>query len=347
MSPSKENDTSNRRICTDSFDNQFTSFQRCLDEQMSCILQSILGLPSALTDPRSWPREESIGKVREGWREHPHDHQGQNLISGEAAVTTFLSESPYSPLNVESDPHLKMFGPLWRQAFADLMDASEGRRLTSSATTLSKSEWRDHYVPRWAKMVEQRAREPCPVPPILGALGVAADAVEHLRAFSRAFADEAGALNSRRDNLDYDRNEEEEARTELDMYERMLGLGSESPSETRDQPTLSAPTAESSREPERAAPSQQTQQPSVISTLTTTERVTMPDGSVRTKKVLKKRFADGSEESNESEEVQAPRNKPSAGILDDTRNRHTTKPPGSTLSEPEDKEKKKGGWFWS
>ncbi|KIW68529.1 hypothetical protein PV04_04468 [Phialophora macrospora] len=42
---------------------------------------------------------------------------------------------------------------------------------------------------------------------------------------------------------------------------------------------------------------------SIISTLTTTTTRTLPDGSVETKRVLKRRFADGSEEKDESVEV--------------------------------------------
>ncbi|OCT52504.1 hypothetical protein CLCR_09755 [Cladophialophora carrionii] len=47
---------------------------------------------------------------------------------------------------------------------------------------------------------------------------------------------------------------------------------------------------------------------SIISTLTTTTTRTLPDGSVETKRILKRRFADGSEESDERVEV---RNAPS------------------------------------
>jgi hypothetical protein len=42
---------------------------------------------------------------------------------------------------------------------------------------------------------------------------------------------------------------------------------------------------------------------SIISTLTTTTTRTLPDGSIETKRVLKRRFADGSEENDESIEV--------------------------------------------
>ncbi|KEF63695.1 uncharacterized protein A1O9_01673 [Exophiala aquamarina CBS 119918] len=44
---------------------------------------------------------------------------------------------------------------------------------------------------------------------------------------------------------------------------------------------------------------------SIISTLTTTVTRTLPDGSVETKRVFKKRFADGTEESDESTEVKS------------------------------------------
>jgi hypothetical protein len=44
---------------------------------------------------------------------------------------------------------------------------------------------------------------------------------------------------------------------------------------------------------------------SIVSTMTTTERRTLPDGTIETKRVLKKRFADGREESDESVERQS------------------------------------------
>jgi hypothetical protein len=50
--------------------------------------------------------------------------------------------------------------------------------------------------------------------------------------------------------------------------------------------------------------SQEENKDSIVSTMTTTERRTLPDGTVETKRVLKKRFADGREESNESVERQ-------------------------------------------
>jgi len=90
---------------------------------------------------------------------------------------------------------------------------------------------------------------------------------------------------------------------------------------------------------------------SVVSTLTTTERRTLPDGSVETRRVLKKRFADGTEESNESVEVQnAPsQNAPSPPNRKEfTAPVKTDKPTPTPVQDELKKEKeRKGGWFWT
>ncbi|KAH4844030.1 hypothetical protein HBI24_216380 [Parastagonospora nodorum] len=91
----------------------------------------------------------------------------------------------------------------------------------------------------------------------------------------------------------------------------------------------------------KAAPSSDSK-PSILSTLTTTERTVAPDGSVTTKVVLKKRFADGREESSETVHTQrgqepepwATRQTP------EVRNYNNN-------DEVQGKEKKSSGWFWS
>ena len=87
---------------------------------------------------------------------------------------------------------------------------------------------------------------------------------------------------------------------------------------------------------------------SIISTLTTVESRTLPDGRVETKRVLKKRFADGREENSESTETRAepkdchvvqksmPEN-PEAEISD--------MPTPSVV--PTQHKKNSGGWFWT
>ena len=345
MAPSDEEQNGRRKICTDSFDNPFIAFQRFIDEQMSQALQSLIGLPSGFTNPQNWPRDETPDRLRDEWRKEDEDRKAtiRPMATGEEVVSKFLTDSPYSPYNIERDSDLKIFGPLWRQAFGDLMDATEGKRMTSSVRNLNSGEWMAHYLPQWGQMVEQRLRGQHPLTSLFGDFGSPADAFEELRALRHAFADQARAMASGRDDFG-DRNEEDkETLTELDMYERMLNLGNEGSCESRNQHVAPAPP--SSTDYERSEPARATQTSSLISTLTTTERITMPDGSVRTKKVLKKRFADGSEESNESEELQAPQNSRRKDFLENAWNRQASKE--EQQDRPKSNEKKKGGWFWS
>lgn len=87
---------------------------------------------------------------------------------------------------------------------------------------------------------------------------------------------------------------------------------------------------------------------SVISTLTTVESRTLPDGSVETKRVLKKKFGDGREESNETTETQS-------GRRDDQAQKVVVERPkiiAEQVSEPqakptENKTRNGGGWFWN
>ena len=350
MSPSDDKDTRCKKIGTDSFNNPFVVFQRFVDEHMSSLLQSVIGLPSALKDPRNWTEEEAHdNKGNHVWRKEFHwprekREDEQQVECGEDIVARFLNESDYSPFNLENDPDLKIFGHLWRQSFGDLIDASEGNCMMSSTRDLNRAEWVAHYVPRWAKIVEERKTDQNPLATMLDGFGSLTDTFEELRAMRKAFADEFKKEALARNSFDQD-EVDEAARTELDMYERMLGLGSDDSSTSQSCPALSTPSH--SQRPETSAPSQQTQEPSIVSTLTTSERITMPDGSVRTKRVLKKRFADGREESNESEEVQAPRNSPSKSLLENAGSRQSQGQGKEEQDNPKPEEKKKGGWFWS
>jgi hypothetical protein len=82
--------------------------------------------------------------------------------------------------------------------------------------------------------------------------------------------------------------------------------------------------------------------PSILSTLTTTERSVAPDGSVTTKVVLKKRFSDGREESSETVHTQRGH---------EMHPWHLDQPRAVSQSEKkdeeQDKEKRRSGWFWS
>ena len=118
---------------------------------------------------------------------------------------------------------------------------------------------------------------------------------------------------------------EENEVAELDRYERFLGAQYSSP-------------------PSNFAPKNYSQ--GLISTITTTERNKLPDGSMQTKVVLKKRFSDGREESTETlhtgYDSQQPRPK---DMMSDCL--AIKGPISQSESKPEVKELKRRGWFWS
>ena len=148
------------------------------------------------------------------------------------------------------------------------------------------------------------------------------------------------------DHVDEDEYaDKEEAATELDLYERWLGLCDDLTGKGLIQQTASRAfkqessfTGSSSSTTEAADG-----KPSIISTLTTTERITHPDGSVHTKMVLKKRFADGREESTETTHTTKDQQaKPLQKI--------SPKPEESNLetaAETVNSNTKTKGWFWS
>jgi hypothetical protein len=110
--------------------------------------------------------------------------------------------------------------------------------------------------------------------------------------------------------------------TEMEAYERLLG-----------------PV------PAFGASAQTDGRPSVLSTLTTTERTVHPNGTVTTKVVLKKRFNDGREESSET--VHTERGQDSAGGINDHSSGMLEATAQHKLQEPRKNEGKKTGWFWS
>ncbi|KAG9602098.1 hypothetical protein KCU86_g2913, partial [Aureobasidium melanogenum] len=116
--------------------------------------------------------------------------------------------------------------------------------------------------------------------------------------------------------------------TELDMYERLWMA-----KEDHHKDETEAPLSSTKSNNHLSAPSlknEEADKPSVIAVMTTTEMRTMPDGTVYTKRVLKKRFSDGTEENREEE---------STGPLDSD-DKANSEDGGHELQD------KKSGWFW-
>ncbi|PYH96124.1 hypothetical protein BO71DRAFT_482315 [Aspergillus ellipticus CBS 707.79] len=97
--------------------------------------------------------------------------------------------------------------------------------------------------------------------------------------------------------------------------------------------TASVPDIVPEKEPQPASEST-AEKTHVISTLMKTNRVRLADGSILTKTVQTKRFADGREESNEFEEVVKPQQAQLAEA------------PSPTNSQEESTSEQKSGWFW-
>ncbi|KAG9659740.1 hypothetical protein KCU95_g839, partial [Aureobasidium melanogenum] len=116
--------------------------------------------------------------------------------------------------------------------------------------------------------------------------------------------------------------------TELDMYDR-LWMAKEDHGKDETEASKSSATSNNDL-PAPSPKNEEAEKPSVIAVMTTTEKRTMPDGSVYTKRVLKKRFSDGTEENREEESTGPPDSDDKSGSGDG----------GHELQD------KKGGWFW-
>ncbi|KAL8720821.1 MAG: hypothetical protein Q9225_002375 [Loekoesia sp. 1 TL-2023] len=235
-----------------------------------------------------------------------------------SSLAGYLEESPYSPLHLEHQDPFHEHRAKWRKAFEDLLLVSHGKEL---------SEKQDKPTSSWSWKNSLAERGLVGWNP-LGMKMVPADHPEE--SVTRQPENDAS----------------EDAATELDLYGRFLGGQS-----TRSTTSTSTQTFDNSNG-NQAAPDK----PSVIATLTTTQRRMLPDGSVHTQVVLKKRFSDGREESTETEHTTYGTQWPDMGKQIPQQSKDATST--STPSLGHDgrikqalgqriEEKKKNGWFWS
>ena len=137
--------------------------------------------------------------------------------------------------------------------------------------------------------------------------------------------------------------------TELDLYDPFLNNRNRVSSSNQKSPASIASSKPSSFDPSVGVKARfesgGAPDSSIISTLTTTERQVFPDGTIFTKVILKKRFADGREESNEAEHTT--HNVPQA--------ENTASPNNKAIKvntrrledfDNEKEQKPKKGWFW-
>ncbi len=255
----------------------------------------------------------------------------------------YLLYSPYSPVRLEQQPHLCDQGARWREAFEDLLAVQSGQKLPAPRCSQRVSESTIDWVRGMIDLaIEQAEGDPGESS---NAVGKVSDAVGgHLgllsifRHASQLESDTDIDENGDADNDDVV-NEGEPEITESDMYDRVFSSQQTSPNQT----ARTAARSVAHSQPESAPSETDSKKPSILSTLTTTERTTLQDGSVHTKVVLKKRFCDGREESTETVHHQnAVRQTQDAGIK--------SSKDEDVGAKGKDKGKKvngSSGWFWS
>ena len=299
-------------------------------------------------------------------------------------LARYLRRSPYSPAHLESDPRTAPpsagssdpsmpDGPMpssrWRHAFEDLLAAQSGRAMgeytdgEESLPARGPQGWIARCVERWSsgseehqwrqgswgprrwQREERREQEH-------GDAGKEDDATEAMRRLQRLI------IEGMRDEGNAPAPEHKAGRgpaTELDAYEQLLGRdAAHNAMCDREFATRETPSTRASAGP-ASMDSSSNAQSSVVATMTSTQRVMLPDGTVRTRQVLRRRFADGREEDSNETVSQVPDGPQTQQLrtaaTDKAREGHG--PVMAALEQrrretgPRDGERKQGGWFWS
>ena len=251
------------------------------------------------------------------------------------SIPIYLLYSPYSPLRLEQQPYLCDHGAKWREAFEDLLAVQSGRGLppkSSQKIPESSVDWVTTVLDLLGKREEDTQESSSAANKTSEALK---QYPELLSCFLSAKQPENDADEDEfGDNDDADDGDTEN--TELNLYDRLFGLHKQSSSVT----ARAAAHVQQNSSPSDA----DSKAPDILSSLTTTERTTLQDGSVHTKVVLKKRFSDGREESTETVHHQnAVRQTPDAASKS-TKDEENV---GENGKDKGIKENKSRGWFWS
>ncbi|KAF2246110.1 hypothetical protein BU26DRAFT_521596 [Trematosphaeria pertusa] len=291
--------------------------------------------------PRSEEGEPKVWRWSFNWPP-PADAPSQTAPANDRSVTIFdeltdmiadevnrmmfprsftFNERSYSPAALENSEDLKGAGVQWRDAYEDLVRAERGAPLISpkelgQSSNMSYSQWaRRFWDPKFARP-EGGPRHSGPVYPKRVPWEGEEMSEEPSYEYSHDHEDQHDEPPSPK--VEQEKWSEGMPETELDAYERLLG-------------PVSAP-AEFAKDGRS----------SILSTLTTTERTVAPDGTVTTKVVLKKRFADGREESSETLHTQR-------GQDADKQQQDPWKAMQEAQfpSAPKKDGEKKKGWFWS
>lgn len=255
---------------------------------------------------------------------------------------SYLIHSRYSPLHLERQEQSCERGDKWRAAFEDLIASQDDQDQNSNPAKETQDGQRSGLG--WV-MSMLELRHPADVEDFCKALCSTARLampLASLGAREATYEEEEDGLEDEegegREREEYDKEDEE--MTELDLYDRLKtsnGLLSRICSEA-----LKVQSQSLAEELEQAPPlvtERDNKKPGILSTLTTTERTTLPDGSVHTKVVLKKKFSDGREESTETIHTQnALAEQQKGAIVKASQEQRASKQEDNVGGK---------GWFWS
>lgn len=282
----------------------------------------------------------------------PRDFLATSLLGQQtpSISVAYLIFSPYSPARLEQSPTLRERGIPWREAFEDLLAVQSGQDISTEASkrpSMSTSDWLWDMigiaVREKGRGMQERHQASRPT----------SETARRQPGFLDRFADsrqpenDADEDDDDGDDFDEDDDDDEEEITELDLYNRFLGFGNiaSEPDPISSILGQSASRSFAHLQHDSTPAETESNRPSILSTLTTTERTTLQDGTVHTKVVLKKKFSDGREESTETVHTQNPVPQGSAQTQQMGKSRE--RDDGKSERRQEGKEKKSRGWFWS
>ena len=251
----------------------------------------------------------------------------------------YLLYSPYSPVRLEQQPRLCDHGAKWREAFEDLLAMQSGQGLLpkgSQRTSESSVDWMmkgilDLATCRREEDTDESSR----------AAGKTSDALNQDQGILSLISSPRKPESDEEEDADNDglADNGDAELTELNMYDRVFGSQQPSSNGTAKGAIRSFVHLQQDSSPSNTACNTS----SILSTLTTTERTTLQDGSVHTKVVLKKRFSDGREESTETVHHQNAVRQ----TQDVAKNSIKMEDGSKTDKDKENTKNRYRGWFWS
>ena len=249
----------------------------------------------------------------------------------------YLLYSPYSPVRLEQQPRLCDHGAKWREAFQDLLAVQSGQDLPPKGPqSISESglDWVSGMIDLAMCKRGQASEEFSSAP------DKTSDTEQDLGLLSLLIGARLPE-NYVDDNEDADNDicESGDAEiTELDIYDKIFASQHPSPNNI-----VRAASRPLSSLQEGSPSDKENKIPRILSTLTTTERTTLRDGSLHTKVVLKKRFSDGCEESTETVHHQNALHQTQDPAINSFKDEDDRNPGQNT----DTKENRSSGWFWS